>query len=221
MNSSEKIKILLCDINPDIVDCWNELLPSIHSEKFDIEVHLCSFLALKADALVSPANSFLFMNGGIDYPIREYINSQAENVDIVAQIQKTIRNSEVYNGEVLVGDALITKIKTENYSYLISAPTMRVPGDISYTSNVFLSIRATLSKILLHNKAYGILNDHPIKSVLIPGMGTGVGGVTPESCALQTKTAIEFFNKPSFPETLQDAAGEHYIMFRTLTDLND
>lgn len=195
-----RIKILLVDLNPNIVESWKKA--KIQSEKFDIEIHQGSFLDFEASALVSPANSFLYMNGGIDYPIRNYINEQTGR-DIVTEMQNRIRNSE-YMGEVLVGQTLLTKIDTEKFFYLISAPTMRIPSQISETKNVYLATRAAISQLIKHNKSYQILTDNSISSILIPGMGTGVGQVSPESCAQQMKAAIEFFDNPNYPQSLTD-----------------
>lgn len=67
---------------------------------------------------------------------------------------------EEYNGELLVGQAVIIKTLSPNDSdrkfedpefnegklikYLISAPTMRVPMDVTRTVNAYLAFRAII-----------------------------------------------------------------------------
>lgn len=67
---------------------------------------------------------------------------------------------EDYNGELLVGQAVIIKTLSPNDSskkfedpkfnegklikYLISAPTMRVPMDVIHTVNAYLAFRAVI-----------------------------------------------------------------------------
>ena len=60
------MKCLLCDINPAMREAWEKEL-----ERRPRLAALCSVVAggitdLRVDAVVSPANSFGFMRGGVD-----------------------------------------------------------------------------------------------------------------------------------------------------------
>lgn len=61
------------------------------------------------------------------------------------RLQQIIKGEE-YFGELLVGQAVIleTNDETQKIKYLISAPTMRVPLDVSDTPNAYLAFKATL-----------------------------------------------------------------------------
>jgi O-acetyl-ADP-ribose deacetylase (regulator of RNase III) len=114
-------------------------------------------------ALVSPANSFGFMNGGIDAVYIEKFGQQLE--DRLRDLIEVIPTKEL-----LVGNALVIPIKDETqevYEWLIAAPTMRTPQRIIDATDVYLATRAAIR--------IAITND--ITTVLMPGMGTGVGGV--------------------------------------------
>ena len=89
-------------------------------------------------------------------------------------------------GELPVGQAIVLPTEDVNIPFLVSAPTMRVPADISETVNVYLAFRAALIAVLAHNRT-----GNPIRSLLVPGMGTGIGQVPPERAARQMRFAYD------------------------------
>jgi O-acetyl-ADP-ribose deacetylase (regulator of RNase III) len=64
---------------------------------------------------------------------------------------------------------------------------MRVPGEVSETVNVYLAFRAALIVVLARNRS----SEHPIRTVLVPGMGTGIGQVPPGRAARQMRSAYD------------------------------
>ena len=110
------LKIFLTAIQEPLANAWREA-----SEDLDfIEVHEGSIFDLDVDAVVSPANSFGFMDGGID---RLYTANYGPEVQ--AKLQALI--SRKHHGELLVGAADIVPIPESHAKYLIAAPTMRIP----------------------------------------------------------------------------------------------
>ena len=86
------LKVFICDRNDRILDVAEKAgLPVLRSSIFDI----------KADAVVSPANSFGFMDGGIDGAYTWYFGPELQ-----ANLQAFIKN-EVRAKEVLIGEALV------------------------------------------------------------------------------------------------------------------
>lgn len=83
-------------------------------------------------------------------------------------------------GELPVGNAVIVPTQHSNIPYLIGAPTMRVPGDIADTVNVYLAFRAALLAVKTRTE---------IKTLLSPALGTGVGGMPIERAARQMYAA--------------------------------
>jgi len=60
--STLDLKITIADVNGKLIDVCREMLA-----RFDfVDYHLGSILDIECDAVVSPANSFGFMDGGID-----------------------------------------------------------------------------------------------------------------------------------------------------------
>ena len=86
-----------------------------------------------------------------------------------------------HDGELPVGQAVIIETFDRTIPFLISAPTMRVPMDVSDTVNAYLAFRAAIRVAQGHNKS----QERKIDSVLCPGLGTAVGRMRPEVCARQ------------------------------------
>ncbi len=181
------MKYYFVDINPKITDAWKKVFEGIDS----VEVRNQSIFDLESDAIVSPANSFGFMNGGIDFAISKKLGWHIEK-----RLQKIIR--EKYFGELLVGQAAVVETDNPKFPFLISAPTMRNPMTILHTPNVYLAMKAILTLV-----NYGIFEDKTpinkqIKTIAIPGLGTGVGQVPPLISARQMRIAWEDVNNEKF-----------------------
>lgn len=188
------MKIILCDRNAPLVEAWSrEKEKYEHRELYSVDVVLGEIFqpATKADAIVSPANSFGFMDGGID---QAYTNRFG---DIQAEVQRRIRDE--FDGELLVGQSTNTQTRDPDWPFLISAPTMRVPVIITDHTDVYLATRAAIREALTLGG---------IDTILFPGMGTGVGAVGPIDAAYQMLKGIDeaFYPRP-FPVTLGEATG--------------
>ena len=132
---------------------------------------------VSCDAIVSPANSFGFMDGGVDYAI-----SLRLGWGFQLELQRQIK--ALPEGELLVGRSLILETGDELIPYLVSSPTMRVPMDfnISTSINAYLAMKGTLITV----------NDHPkINTVAIPGFCTGVGKMDVNIAAKQMYKAFK------------------------------
>ena len=167
-----------------MVDAWRIFFDGYS----DIEISCGDIFDLKADAIVSTANSFGFMDGGIDLAY-----SRRFGRNLQKNLQKIIR--EEYYGEIPVGNAVIIKTDHTNIRYLISAPTMRVPQDISETVNAYLAFRAVLIEV----KRFNEKSCQGINSILCPGMGTLTGNMSPTVCAIQMKKAYDSILRGTLP----------------------
>ena len=96
------IKIYLRDKNIHIVNAWKKAFCG----DSNVEVSCGNIFDLTADAIISPANSFGFMDGGIDLVYSEYFGWNMEK-----ELQKHIRNeffgeiTEAYGFPVLRGES--------------------------------------------------------------------------------------------------------------------
>jgi len=199
------MKLILCDLNINLIKSWHKFF----NQDLNIEIINSSIFDIKCDALVSPANSFGFMDGGLDLKISQFFGWQVQE-----KLQKIIK--ETYHGELIVGMAEIIETGNNKINYVISAPTMRVPMILKNSVNVYLATRAVLVLVKYGKFKNGNLIKEKVKRVAIPGMGTGVGQVPYEICALQMKRAIDeiFYEKYEFPKTWQEAQKRHQLLYR-------
>ena len=172
----------------------DHLLFSLCCDQKDIAIHLADafrefdqvevihgdILKLKSDALVSPGNSFGEMSGGLDRTIDNFYNGKAEKM-------ATDRIRSDYMGELPVGCSVVLEMNTKRFPFLILAPTMRIPGIVKSSHNAYLAFRGSLVAIAKYNQH----RERKIRSVAIPSMCTGVGGMDPKVSSLQMMKAFE------------------------------
>ena len=130
------------------------------------------------------------MDGGMDM-----LYSLHFGWGVQGRLQALIR--ERHQGELLVGMAEIVETESPDIPYLISAPTMRVPMILDDdTANPYLAVRAVLLLIQSGTFGSGALEgeriDGTIETVAFPGLGTGVGRVSFETCAKQMRSRGNF-----------------------------
>jgi O-acetyl-ADP-ribose deacetylase (regulator of RNase III) len=161
------MKIILCGLEAKLVEAWR----SFFGDEKDVVIMEGDITTVACDAMVSPANSFGFMDGGLDYALSERFGW-----DLEKRLQKIIK--ELPEGELLVGQALVLETGDTMVPLLISAPTMRIPTNfnIDTSVNAYLAMKAILIKAK---------NDERISSVAIPGLCTGVGRMQPMIAARQ------------------------------------
>lgn len=138
------------------------------------------------DCMVSAANSFGLMDGGVDAAITAFFGTQLQS-----RVQNHILRE--YLGEQPVGSAFVIETGHNHHPWLVHAPTMRVPLTIDGTDAVYNATWAALLAIFQHNKH--ATTDRKIKTVVFPAMGAGCGQVPFESVARQMKQAWDNFNK--------------------------
>lgn len=161
------MKIILAGLQSKLLDAWTEFF----NGQEDVSIIESDITKLECDAVVSPANSFGFMDGGLDYAL-----SDRFGWDLEKKLQKIIK--ELPEGELLVGQAMILETGDNKIPFLISAPTMRIPTNfnIATSINAYLAMKA----VLINAK-----KDDRINSVAIPGLCTGVGRMDPIIAARQ------------------------------------
>lgn len=186
------LKLIFFDNSPAIVKAYEDALSSYPF----VMVTSQDFRTLKCDAIVSPANSFGYMDGGIDLAYSEHFGW-----DLSERLREMIK-SESVRGELLVGNYIALPTHNENIPMLISAPTMRVPSIVQETTNAYLAMRAVIQ----------CARRMMFMTVAIPGLCTGCGKMSPERCASQVKEAIEEFWTPKERVSLREHSRQHYRM---------
>lgn len=137
------------------------------------------------DCLVSPANSFGMMDGGMDAAITRFFGLSLER-----RVQQRI--IEDYLGEQPVGTSFIIETKHPKHPFLAHTPTMRVPMSINGTDVPYSAMWAMLLAIRQHNRT----NLQKIGSVVCPGLGTGIGGIPYSEAARQMAVAYDHYLYP-------------------------
>ncbi|MCA9713802.1 MAG: macro domain-containing protein [Myxococcales bacterium] len=204
-----ELTIILTSITDDLASAWR----SVCGDLPRVEVHHGDIFKTAPDAVVSPANSFGFMDGGIDA-----VYTRVFGPGVQERLQRRIR--ERHFGELLVGAADIVETEHAEIPYVIAAPTMRVPMRLpDDTVNPYLAARAALILIAAGRLDDGTPVRERVKRVAFPGLATGVGRVPAEICAKQVRAAIEdiTLGQRRFPDTWKDAQTRHQQLFREQT----
>jgi O-acetyl-ADP-ribose deacetylase (regulator of RNase III) len=202
------VKIILAALDDPLADAWERHCGDLPG----VVVHRGSILDLDVDAVVSPANTFGFMDGGIDHLYSDRFGWHVQD-----RLQELIRTR--HGGELLVGTAEIVETGRARPLFVIAAPTMRVPMVLRDTVNPFLAARAVFRLIRHGVVPAGSLAGEPVASVVnsiaFPGLGTGVGRVGPNTCARQVRAAIEesVLGLGQFPRTWAEAQQRHQLLY--------
>ena len=177
-------RIFLHTFDSDMASAWRGAFAAVA----DVVVVEGDILEGPCDAVVSPANSFGFMDGGIDLAYLRYFGT-----DLQSRVQAKIRGE--FFGELPVGQAIVVSTGHKGVPYLVAAPTMRIPDRIGDTVNVYLAFRASLLAVIAHNKSSPI----PIVSLRIPALGTGIGAMPLNRAARQMHAAyVSVFESPAW-----------------------
>ncbi len=137
------------------------------------------------DCLVSPANSFGMMDGGMDAAIIKFFGSS-----LMERVQERILTN--YLGEQPVGTSMIVETGHPKHPFLAHTPTMRVPMSIKGTDIPYVAMWAMLLAVRHHNQHA----QKKIVCVACPGLGTGIGRVPYSEAARQMALAYNHFLYP-------------------------
>lgn len=187
-------KLILVDTNRQVTDAFHHFFSNYTPNYPMIEAVYCSrFEEINGwDAIVSPANSFGIMDGGIDKAIIEFFGES-----LMQKVQEFIIS--YFSGEQPVGTAMVVPTYNDKHPYLVHSPTMTVPKSIVNTTNVYYAMWAVLNAVKTHNRL-SELPGAPIKKIerlLVPGLGTLTGRMSGFEAAFQMKEAIDnFINQP-------------------------
>ena len=97
------MKCYLRDRNAELVQAWAECFADVP----EVEASQGDIFDLSADAVISPANSFGFMDGGIDL-----VYSKRFGWHVQERIQQLLRES--HDGELPVGLAVIVPTRRDH-----------------------------------------------------------------------------------------------------------
>jgi O-acetyl-ADP-ribose deacetylase (regulator of RNase III) len=179
---------------PEIIIADTNLAVIMAAKKYGYQTHHGSILDLTVDAVVSPANSFGFMDGGVDLAYTRFFGKK-----VYETLQETLMREKPFD-ELLVGQAINIRTDNTQIPNVVCAPTMRVPKKISDPFDIVLATRA----------AYVCASFNGHKTVAFPGMGTGVGCLNPETSIKAFHAGIrQVINPMPFPRSINEAMERH------------
>ena len=153
----------LVDVSPEMIEAWR----GAFSQYPEVQIAEASIVTVARGAVVSPANSYGDMGGGVDLVYRMHFGRHIER-----RVQSRI--AEMFGNYLPIGEALIVETGDPVITHLISAPTMFLPEPTT-EQNVFLAMSAALRIAVLHRSS--------LPGLFCPGMGTGVGRLPPRVAA--------------------------------------
>jgi len=176
------IQLILVDPNEAVCRAWR----SAFEEYPSVSIVHGRFESLpEFDCMVSAANSFGIMDGGVDLAIARFFG-----VSLTDRVQAHIIHE--YLGEQPIGTSFIIETGHPKHPFLAHTPTMRVPMPISSTDNVYTAMWAMLLEVRRHNSSSPI----KIRKVACPGLGTATGRVAPYEAARQMALAYRGYVDP-------------------------
>ena len=173
-NPSSSMKIYLLDINEKITKAWENEFKECDNV-FVVKDDFAHFMKTYKDieCIVSPANSFGYMNGGYDEAITNYFGLGVEK-EVRRFIDKNLF------GEQPVGTSIMVNIPNTSKK-LIHTPTMRLPSPILDYLVIYQCMRTTLM-MAINNR---------INSIVIPAFGGSTGKVLPDVIAKYMKSGYK------------------------------
>jgi O-acetyl-ADP-ribose deacetylase (regulator of RNase III) len=204
------VKLILTAVEEPLAEAWATFCGDLDF----VTVHHGSILDIECDAVVSPANSFGFMDGGIDALYMLHFGAKIET-----RVRKQIL--EHHRGELLVGQADIVETGDTKIPFLIAAPTMRVPMILTDTVNPYLAARAVFrlwqEGVFTSGAFHGEKIATHVQTIALPGLGTGVGRVSASICAHQVRAAIDDMLQGTYtlPKSWAEASERHQLLYTT------
>jgi len=197
-NSNLGFKLIVSAVNEEL---YNEFLKAFKGFPEEIEVVFNRFEDTDFDCVVSAANSFGLMDGGVDQCITDYFGVQMMN-----RVQQRILDD--FAGEQPVGTSIIvpgltpdmigSNKRLDRMKYVAHTPTMRVPKSVTNTDNPYKAMKAALLAVQNHNRnleARELNGDEifrgesRINTVVTPGLATLAGSVPYANAAFQMALA--------------------------------
>jgi O-acetyl-ADP-ribose deacetylase (regulator of RNase III) len=177
------IELILVDPNEALCRAWR----TAFEKRPAVSIVCARFEELpEFDCMVSAANSFGLMDGGVDLAITRFFG-----VQLMERVQRHILQE--YLGEQPIGTSFIIETGHPRHPFVAHTPTMRVPMAISTTDNVYTAMWAMLLAVRRHNS----LMSTKIRKVACPGLGTATGRVAPDEAARQMALAHQWYLQPS------------------------
>ena len=176
---------MLVDPHPALAAAWDVAFKPFPGR---VTTHLGVFQDLLGtfDALLTPGNSYGQMDGGFDGVVSRHF----------PQVQRAVWDviGDRHRGFLPVGSADVVPTGDDRCPWLVYAPTMRIPMRLDSDRDVAIhdAMWAGLIAVARHNERVPL--EQRITTLACPGLGTGVGLVSPERAAQLMAAAYEMWS---------------------------
>ena len=182
VSAMTEFKLVFVDPKPELCAVFHQYFEGLPN----VEIVAGRFEQLAAfDCMVSAANSFGLMDGGVDGAITRFFGDA-----LMQRVQERILRE--FLGEQNVGTSIIVETGHRQHPFIAHTPTMRSPMEIAHTDNVYRATWAMLLAVRQHNER----QERKIRLVACPGMGTGTGHVPYAEAARQMSMAYRNYLNP-------------------------
>lgn len=188
-----------------LVDEWRariaELIAPADRERFSVVESTLQDLKpphSHFDCVVSPANSYGIMDGGVDYYLSKAFSPPGDIMALTRTAQVAIK--ERYFGMAPPATCTLASLpptlrqnpQFPNCRVLAISPTMRVPADVhEYRDLVYNTMWSLLAELEHWNESAA--PEDRIGKVAMTGLATGTGNIPKDLCAWQMVLAIKHF----------------------------
>lgn len=173
----------------------------------EVEVVFQRFEDTDFDCVVSAANSFGLMDGGVDQCITDYFGLQ-----MMRRVQDRI--IQEFAGEQPVGTSIIvpglttgmigSETRFDRMKFVAHTPTMRVPRDVNGSDHAYKAMKAALLAVKKFNfdidyepnEYPGPIHYKRINTLVTPGLATLAGRVPHDKAAQQMALATYHVMNP-------------------------
>ncbi|KAK2459996.1 hypothetical protein APHAL10511_008002 [Amanita phalloides] len=189
---------------PGLFEAWKEAFgPSLMPTRWDYKrfnivektLDQLETREQKYECIVAPTNSYGIMDGGFNLRLATELSPTNDPNFITRLVQKAI--ADRYNGFIPPGSCLLVPGVPPNRfgcKVLALCPTMRHPGDLTWHKDIVYNTMWSLLVQLGHwDTQYMYNSDQRIYNVLMTGLGTGIGKISPVVCAQQMALAVRHY----------------------------
>lgn len=189
-------KIILCVYNDIFFDEIQSHFNNIDFGEIKLDFYIGDISKIEVPentCFLSPANSFGYMDGGIDETYSNMFNG------IQQKVQNKIKNYPFRtcggNPYIPIGSSILSPLNELfhiNNCFLVSAPTMFRPSNVSDTNNAYIALLSTLSLIKKYNNYFHDKRNN-INTLICPMLCTGYGEMNFTQSSVQIKNALQDF----------------------------
>jgi O-acetyl-ADP-ribose deacetylase (regulator of RNase III) len=171
----------------------------------EVECHHGRFEDVNFDCVVSAANGFGLMDGGVDQCITDLFG-----INMMHRVQNRI--IQEFAGEQPVGTSIIVRgndntVYQDSYAdlppmphkYVAHTPTMRIPQSVTGSDNAYRAMKAALLAVKAHNRMVDLglsKDDTRINCLVTPGLATLTGRIPYDKAARQMALAVYHVMNP-------------------------